>query len=378
MSRPLSPTLACSLADGSYATRASLNPNRDAADRAGASSRSAFDIDNAAIFNGKTGLGTTTNFGFCAFGKSTSRQSECVIAVRGTVTPSDWLTDGRMAGARGPNGFVVHRGFNSLSQAIYPQIEKALQGRNPSTIHLVGHSLGGATATIIADALQGIAQIKLYTFGAPRAGFADHAAYLTNAIKPENIYRVYHDTDPVPMLPIFPYGHCPAGDSGLLIKGSGMIIWPGAHKLGQYQNHCAASWSSMKTINHRRFSLETVDDVLQEAGALPGGYLSSLLMRLIVKALGMILDSAGVVVGLTLLGAATIADQIVYALMQSASIVSTSAETMQNLVRQIMRFLGLSIQGTVNVTKSFLEWLVEKLIRTMVSLARQATNTFNT
>ena len=133
MSHPLSPVLACRLADSAYATRASLNPNRDAGDRAGEGQRSIFDIDSAKIFEGQTGIGSRSNFGYCAFGKSAGRAGECLIAVRGTVTGADWLTDGRMAADRGPNGFGVHRGFNSVASLIYPQIRDSIKGKNPHT-----------------------------------------------------------------------------------------------------------------------------------------------------------------------------------------------------------------------------------------------------
>lgn len=71
-----------------------------------------------------------------------------------------------------------------------------------------GHSLGGAVATIAAANLRkaGFA-VDIYTFGAPRAGNAAFANFVTQQAGAE--FRVTHDNDPVPRLPpiIFGYRH---------------------------------------------------------------------------------------------------------------------------------------------------------------------------
>jgi len=372
MSSPLSPEMASILADSAYATLGSPTPAFDAAREAGGS-RSAFDVGASSVFTGITGFGVSSNFGYCAFGSTPQRQGECLISVRGTDLIGDWLTDARLSGTRGPNGHMVHKGFRKLNDVILPQVKRALKNKNPSAIHIVGHSLGGAVATLLADSLKDHSKLYLYTFGAPRAGSINHAAYLTNKLGVQNIYRVYHDTDPVPMVPIFPYGHCPAADHGYMLKGTGMVISPGAHSMSLYKRNAKASWSSMQTVAHRRFSLETVDDVLQQAGAIPGGYLSSLLMRLIVKALSMIMDAAGMTAGLALLGTATIADQIAYVLSRGVAMVGATADLLERLIHQIMRFVGIAVNKAVSFTATFLKWLTEKLFATMMMLARQAT-----
>jgi pimeloyl-ACP methyl ester carboxylesterase len=375
MSRPLTPEEASILADSAYATLGSPTPALDAARQAGGST-SAFDVGGSSIFTGVTGFGVSSNFGYWAFGNTPQRQGECLVSIRGTNLISDWLTDARLSGASGPNGHLVHSGFSKLNQIILPQVKLALRNKNPSTIHIVGHSLGGAVATLLADALKDYTKLYLYTFGAPRAGSINHAAYLTHKLGAQNIYRVYHDTDPVPMVPIFPYGHCPAGSHGYLLEGTGMIISPGAHSMDLYKSNAKASWSSMQVMAHRRFSLDTVDGVLQQAGAIPGGYLSSLLMRLIVKALGMIMEAAGMTAGLALLGVATIADQLAYVMAKGVAMVGATAELLQNLIHQIMRFVGVTASRSVSFTVTFLKWLTEKLFGTIAMLARQAIRGF--
>lgn len=361
-----------------YATRepiGGLTPVEAAEDGAG-SSRDLFNIATSSVFTGSTGFGSgsKTNFGYCAFGKSASRHGECLISVRGTVTASDWLTDGKFAGARGPSGFGVHKGFSQVAKGILPQITSALKRKNPSVIHIVGHSLGGATATLLADSLRDHTAVKLYTFGAPRAGGEQHAMHLTQKLGSGNIYRAYHDTDPVPMLPIFPYTHCPTLKPGYLLKGSGLIISPGAHLMQSYKTNCGDRWSSLATIPHRRFSLDTVDDLLQQAGEIPGGMFSAFVMRCLVQALDILLEIVGMAVGCVAFGAATVSDQIAFAISRGVQLSGEIALRMEALVHQLMRFLGIAVSAGHSMSTAFLRWISSKLVLVLEQFARQAVN----
>ncbi|MGI9354181.1 MAG: lipase family protein [Rhizobiaceae bacterium] len=377
MAGELTPTQAAILADSAYAVQRSPgNAGVAAAAEVNAvdpALREAFDIVNATVFNGLTGASAQSNFGFVAHGTGT-RQGETLVSVRGTVTGADWLTNGNCAWDSGPSGSPVHQGFNQLTKSILPQIKSALQGRNPTTMHFVGHSLGGATATLLADAVGRAGGAKLYTFGAPRTGLGGHTGQITAKLGQSNIFRVYHDTDPVPMIPVFPFSHAPAPGLAHLMKGSGAIIWPGAHSMeGYIRNVSGATWRSLPRIPHRRFSLDTVDDVLKQAGQLPGGYLDALLMRLLVKALGLLLRAAGIIVANGVQEGITILDQIVVATQHAWRAASDTVET---LVRQIMRFLGIVKDVGREITAQFLRWLLNKLFAVIATLAANAINRF--
>lgn len=373
MSRELSPANACRIADSAYGTFGSNTPAITAAGQL-ESAKDLFDVQNSRVFTGTTGPSVRTNFGYVAHGKSASRQGEAVVAVRGTDLgfAPDWLTNIHFSTARSATGWPAHAGFNQLANSILPQVEGALAGRNPSVIHVVGHSLGGAAATLIADKLRSIAAVKLYTFGAPRASYRTHVDYLAQRIGNENIFRAYHDTDPVPMLPIFPYCHAPSGSQGYLMRGSGAVVSFSAHSLKQYQTKCGDSWPSLPTIPHRRFSLDTIDDVLEMASGIPNGFLSAQLMRLIVQALGLVLSGIGGAAGLVLLGAVTVVDQIALAISMGVNALASGMEILQRLVAQIMRWLGIAVSGTVNITTGFLRWLLQKLFNTIAVMAASA------
>jgi triacylglycerol lipase len=105
----------------------------------------------------------------------------------------------------------VHRGFRD---ALTPVSSRVLQfalershhaGRR---LHLIGHSLGGALATITAGCLVArpheIVVDSLVTFGAPRAGDREFADWLTEKLG-DRCYRFERCCDVVPRLPRFSF-----------------------------------------------------------------------------------------------------------------------------------------------------------------------------
>lgn len=376
MPSELSPIAAAKLATSAYVphanTGASGNTQRRLVRDAAQSVAPGLDYGGMTLLEGVTGPGVRAPFGFVAHGTSGSWAGDTVVCIRGTSSVPDWLTNVYFPRANGPSGHAVHKGFNGLAGSLVPQIRSAMRGRNPSRIHVIGHSLGGAAATLVAESIHGMGGTKLYTFGAPRAGTWPHSSHVTNAIGADNIYRAYHDTDIVPMVPIFPYTHNPAGQTAYLLTGHGHILSIHTHLMPQYEGSMTSSWRSLPVISHRRFSLDTVDDVLKEAGHIPNGFLSSLLLRLLTRALQLILRAAGGVVGLAAFGAFTIIDQLVVAMQRLARMGAAAAEQVMELVRQIARFLGITLREGGNITAQFLRWIIDRLVQTIVNMAAAA------
>lgn len=80
-----------------------------------------------------------------AAGKN-GRRHEYLVSVRGTFKTSahDWLSNIRMGGVVGPSGYTVHAEFYAAMPTLLPQIRQATREIDKvSTIHVVGHSLGG-------------------------------------------------------------------------------------------------------------------------------------------------------------------------------------------------------------------------------------------
>lgn len=123
---------------------------------------------------------------------------------------------------------TVHAGFMkswlNTRPTILPTVLEALIAHPDYEITLVGHSLGGAVATLagLEMRLKGWDPL-VTTFGAPMVGNAEFASFLDAAFQignfsstragddPETarIRRVTHVDDPVPLLPLREWGYAP-------------------------------------------------------------------------------------------------------------------------------------------------------------------------
>lgn len=210
----LTPKLASELAQSVYALRkASLNNMFFGTPDI----RKSFICHTRAI--GKTGgyfFNKQTGFAVLGTGKG-PYSGDAIIAIRGTAMTSghDWGTNFQIGISGLSNGQSVHSGFSRAFDSLRPQFERFLTDwrRNSNglgTVHCVGHSLGGALATLTADWIAGsklASKVNLYTFGAPRVGLLGFA--LANTGRISHIYRSTHGADPVPKVPLWPFIHSP-------------------------------------------------------------------------------------------------------------------------------------------------------------------------
>ena len=346
--------------------------------------RDGFDIMGGSRLTGTTGMGPIsrgTGFGYVARGSTGARQGEVLVAIRGTEKTSahDWLTNLRIAATRGPNGYTVHRGFWLLASGLLDQVRTILGNARPSQIHVVGHSLGGAAATLVADGLRGGGRhsVKLYTYGAPRSGVELHAGYLTTALGKRNIYRVYHNTDPVPMVPVFPYSHVPYDDDAYLLQGPGTLVSIAAHDMvGAYYNSVGdSSWSGLPVMRDPQLeSFEAAESWLATAGSLGGSMLSAPVLRMILSALGWILRQVGRLVGYAILGGATVIDTIARLLRTGVLTSLAIGRTVGHLMAAILRFTGRTLARGANMTTAFFRYVLNLLFRTVATMVGGAIN----
>jgi len=123
-----------------------------------------------------------------------------VITIRGTANSSNVTSDLDVALVSDMrSGVRLHRGFRSEASIIYDIISRnhTLQ---PS-VHITGHSLGGAIASILGRwmHLAGGHDITVFSFGAPSVSNSKFPYG-----KPRH-WRVANETDPITFLPVFPY-----------------------------------------------------------------------------------------------------------------------------------------------------------------------------
>jgi triacylglycerol lipase len=320
-----------------------------------------------------------TGFGFVAAGTGPFA-GDLLIATRGTANGADWLTDFNVGMQVGPGGHIVHAGFNETWKSFAPELREFLRGRNPARIHCVGHSLGGALAFLNADFITAnrIADVRLYTFGAPRTGQHPFGRQLTDRVRPENIFRVSNPCDPVPMIPLFPFFHVPFGEEGLQVgRTSNMPISPSAHfMLESYvPGVLGKSWSDLRvrTPDDREVK-GWFENFAQGSGGFVMG--TAKLLDMIARALAWMLKIAGAatkgVIGLAATGAVTILDQVAWLLTQAAQISAEMGRGLVALVGMIFRFLGRTVSAGVQITTAFLRWVLDLLFTSLRSAAQRA------
>ena len=104
---------------------------------------------------------------------------------------------------------TVHKGFynaySSVDDIVYDIVIDLVNSYSDATIEITGHSLGGAMAVLCALDLYlnhdtQIVADYIYTFGQPRVGDDEFAAYYDDIFGDKTI-RVTHAKDPVALLP---------------------------------------------------------------------------------------------------------------------------------------------------------------------------------
>ncbi len=110
-----------------------------------------------------------------------------------------------------PKDVTIHEGFfeqfRAVESSLYALLETMLPS-SPSHICVCGHSLGSALAQITAVHLASHPSfskhdISCYSFGGPRVGNKAFADWFNSCVH-EN-YRIVHQNDPIPNIPILPF-----------------------------------------------------------------------------------------------------------------------------------------------------------------------------
>lgn len=168
-----------------------------------------------------------------------------LIAVRGTASLKDAIRDVDALQVPFEEGVGrVHKGFYDAFRAIKDFVLRYLDKFHAGQkIIICGHSLGGAIALLLAEALRREQQkynILLYTYGAPRTGDSDFVKGAAELVH----HRMVNNNDPVPGVParwmdanwkVWVPGltMTVASGYGLLLFGAGLVRVGGA----PYEHH---------------------------------------------------------------------------------------------------------------------------------------------
>ncbi len=339
-----------------------------------------FKISDDARFTGKTGgyqYNRLSGFGYVAEGEG-ARQGEILIAIRGTNPKSgrDWLTDARAGFCRGESGQPVHIGFQKTWESFAGDVRTFLQGKNPSHVHCVGHSLGGALATLCADycVANRVGLVSLYTIGAPRVGMAGFASGLTEKMGAENIYRISHAADPVTTVPIYPFCHVPYQTRNYLVGGNGLILNPFAHRMGSYARAIGqASWSSLLDRSSHFLVADEVKRWLETVSV--GGGITAFAadsLSMIGRVLGWILEQEYRNWGIECVNYYTALDHLAHMIERGVKFTKEAEDQLKTVMNAILRFIGRSAVTITEFTLAFVQYVLELFYTTIRTIAVQA------
>jgi hypothetical protein len=158
-----------------------------------------------------------------------------IIVIRGTANNSNVLSDidvRLVDDAR--TGIKLHKGFRDAAVTIMQILDESYTVEH--TVHVTGHSLGGAVAQIIGMWLHKRGNnVQIFSYGSPKV-----SSQVLSGGQPTH-WRVVRMSDPIPFTPPWPYRHTglfidsqdldwgPDNDNGLISKTDGLT-----HAIAKY------------------------------------------------------------------------------------------------------------------------------------------------
>lgn len=331
----------------------------------------------------QTGFGVTSGFGYTLRYQAPDRKIHAIIATRGTRpefgNKADLLTDARGSLALTDAG-PVHRGFKATFDSLAPSLaNSAAKIADADVFHCVGHSLGGAVATLVAASLAGRGKrVRLYTFGSPRVGWLNTFRVLEERIGKDNIFRVAHDLDPITLVGPFPYIHVlpqapPVEKNNMTIPSpSGRLISIDNHDMQQYVD-ATQTYSTWKDL--QGYALR----VKHDNGALANWLLYSknpswvriacaqtlsLLLKLFAFELAK--KSTAIVLGLTAL------DLLAEVLTKGTALLEKLGKTILKLLGYAAKWAGLTIAEGARFTAEVIAAIKNRMESTLLAMASRA------
>ena len=292
---------------------------------------------------------------------------------RGTTIKNygaDLISDFRLGVETSKNGLPVHIGFNHVFNSMMPAIQDFLGNNTDATgtVHIIGHSLGGAVASIAAEWLSLRKKVKLYTFGSPKPGLEFFARRLTTNLYSEtddNIYRVYHATDVVPMVPVYPFMHSPTNHCGYQLP-SNSFISPSAHKMVNYAKSVNGhSWDTLKNMGEQTADANSIerwlksDKPLNPANPKTWEWINEGLTWVLRKVIG----AAAIMLQAPLMSSISLADKIAWILHKGFDLSVDAGGWVLSIMRKIMQVLGMKVaKAASELTRQFMQIILRRLI----------------
>lgn len=383
MSKELSPSIASQLAFSIY----TANSRDDSALRKFMSAKIfAQGNSNQTLLKAEVGgrvlRAARDGFGLCARGTGIYKNNLFLI-FRGTTEANnraDFVTDARIGITRSKAGLPVHIGFNQTFNSMLPDIRAFISAAKVSdSIHCIGHSLGGAVASLAADwvSKNTINPARLYTFGAPRVGTEWFVKSTTNSVGSLNIHRVYHRTDPVPMVALYPFMQAPYGETGYFIYSGEPLTTGAAHLMAKYVRSVKGkSWAQLSGTYEQPYTIEAAIESWLKSKS-PVSSSSASFWRWVDSALIYVLKkvatSSIMLLQGVLIGAFTLADKMAYILAKGIDLADRISQWVELLMRKLMQALNMRIaKSKKELTRDLIRQVLMRITEKASSDARNA------
>lgn len=321
----------------------------------------------------------TTGFLLIGQGHSQQHKGDHVIAIRGTNTLADAVTDITAHSKSNESGSLVHTGFQTTFESFRDGLAKYLEKpevlNSKGIIHCIGHSLGGALATLVANWVKTKYNktVYLYTFGCPRVGYKDFA--IKSSARIDKVYRCVHGSDPVPKVPVWPFCHVhingneyvPVREQGLNHKAHSMDTAPGYVNTTNYEQ-----WDDMYSQTagsmYQRVILNYENRLQTTYSSHWAGKIAAALMTLIIDGGGTGLIAAIQAGGTTI---ATAYDLMAKFACDLANVVGFE-EQLKGLLGHMIVFAGQPAVTVIKYTFSFIKWVFDITLARLYDNAKKA------
>lgn len=315
-----------------------------------------------------------TAFGFTLIGQG-ALKGHAFIIFRGTQFLADWLTNLNISPSRSLSGQPVHDGFNQTFNTMRPKIMdfiNEVNDRKISHIHCIGHSLGGAIATLCAEWISVAYKRRpfLYTFGSPRVGLYGFASNCTQKIGAERIFRVYHQTDIVPFIPVWPYLHTPLNAKDYYIPSPGLIPLDTYHYMNTYVASVtekgsgkSKTWKQLSVIRAEQKSESALLAWLKQNSFISLNlttleWLNQALLYVLDKCMKGLSKVISYSIGTTL----TLMDQLAYLLEKGIDLSTEVSDLVLFLMRKFLTLIGYAnVVVAADLTQDFIRLVLQTM-----------------
>ena len=305
-------------------------------------------------------------------------QGHAFAAFMGTASLYDALTDINTGVIIGHTGAHVHQGFYRAFDSVLHELRQFAAGlKGVNVVHCVGHSLGGAIATLAADWLRAsgsVSRANIYTFGSPRVGLSMFSEKCTGRVLAGNVYRTHHETDPVPMVPTWPFFHVPQSGADYLISSPVAAVPWEYHLMKHYikSADAAKSWEKIRSNRPQNYGQAAIENWLKSDGIVS---LSANTLGLLGAALQYVIEKTVQATGIALVSgfatSFTLLDRMAYLLAKAEKLTVEIGTWVRHLVRKMAAVVGVVVKAGVVLTIGFIRLVFLKLHQRITDMVLQ-------